>query len=207
MYHLLRGTAKLKKLQDEVRHAFSSVNEIRLGSTLNSCTYLRACIDEALRISPPAGSVLRREVEPGGVRVDDLFVPGGTNIGVPVSAMHHRPVYFPDPTRYQPERWIVGSTLVDGTVVTPEFVKRAAGAFLPFSAGTRGCIGKPLAYLGISILYATLMFKYDVRLCPDRWVNGKQSGVGPDPTVDYELEDIFTSWKNGPLIELRARCN
>ncbi|GAP87077.1 putative cytochrome P450 3A31 [Rosellinia necatrix] len=204
LYYLLHQPAQLKKLQDEVRQTFSSVDDIRQGTELNSCTYLRACIEEALRMAPPAGSVLRREVEPCGVVVDGSFIPGGTNIGVPVSAMHHDPVYFPDPHTYQPERWIPGSTLADGTVVTPDLVKRASGAFLPFSAGTRGCIGKPLAYLGISILYATMMYQYDVRLCPDRWVNGKRSGKGPDPTSRYELEDIFTSWKNGPLIELKA---
>jgi cytochrome P450 len=155
-------------------------------------------------MAPPAGSVLRREVEPAGVVIDDTFIPGGTNVGVPVSAMHHDAAYFPDPDKFQPERWIPGSTLADGTVVTAAFVKRATSAFLPFSAGTRGCIGKPLAYLGISILYATMMYQYDLRLCPDRWVNGKRSGSGADPTSKYELEDIFTSWKNGPLIELRA---
>lgn len=153
--------------------------------------------------------MLRREVEPDGVRVDDqnLFIPGGTTVGVPVSAMHHDATFFPDPYKYQPERWIVGSTLADGTVVTPEFVKRASNVFLPFSAGTRGCIGKPLAYLGISILYSTMLFQYDLRLCPDKWANGHKGGLGPDPTDKYEVEDIFTSWKNGPLIQLRPRVS
>lgn len=207
LYYLLHEPAKLARLQDEIRSTFSSAQDIVLGSKLHSCTYLRACIDEALRLCPPAGSVLRREAEPGGVVVDDqkLFIPGGTNVGVPVSAMHHEPGFYPDPYRFQPERWIAGSTLLDGTPVTPDSVKRAGSVFMPFSAGMRGCIGKPLAYLGISILYSTLMLEYEVRLCPDRWVNGRNSGVGPDPTVRYELEDIFTSWKNGPLIQLKAR--
>ncbi|KAA8619348.1 Cytochrome P450 3A31 [Pyrenophora tritici-repentis] len=205
MYYLLHDPEKLQKLQAEIRQTFSSVEDIRLGSALNSCTYLRACIEEALRIAPPAGSVLRREVEVGGVHVDGLYIPRGTNVGVPVSAMHHDAAYFPSPLKFQPERWIPGSVLADGTEVTHEFVKRAYGAFLPFSAGTRGCIGKPLAYLGISILYATMLFQYDMRLCRERWANGHRSGLGPDPTIKYELEDIFTSWKNGPLVEFKAR--
>lgn len=97
MYYLLHDPEKLQKLQAEIRQTFSSVEEIGLGSALNSCTYLRACIEEALRIAPPAGSVLRREVEMGGVHVDGLYIPGGTNVGVPVSAMHHDAAYFPSP--------------------------------------------------------------------------------------------------------------
>jgi hypothetical protein len=76
---------------------------------------------------------------------------------------------------------------------------------MPFSAGTRGCIGKPLAYLQISILFATLMFKYDIRLCKEAWVNGRWSGSGSDQHDQYDLVDMFISWKNGPLIEVKAR--
>lgn len=205
LYYLLHNPLKLAKLQAEVRSAFATVEDIRFGSELHSCTYLRACIDEALRMAPPAGSVLRREIEPEGVQIHDFHYPGGTNIGVPVFAIQHDPAYFSDPFSYQPERWIAGKKMKNGTLVTPESVRRASGAFVSFSAGARSCIGRPLAYMSIQILYATMMHKYDVRLCPERWINGTQSGQGPDYTDEYELKDIFTSWKSGPLVELRAR--
>ncbi|POR32440.1 Putative benzoate 4-monooxygenase cytochrome p450 [Tolypocladium paradoxum] len=191
---------------EEVRRVFSSEELITFTGGTSSCPYLHACIDEALRMAPPAGSVLRRQVEPSGVVINDFVYPPGTNIGVPVFALHHDSRYFPDPFKYQPERWIPDETLADGTVVTPELVKRANSAFLPFSAGTRSCIGKPLAYMQMQVLYATLLYKYDFRLCQERWVNGRRSGTGPDPTEEYELLDIFTSWKNGPLVEVKLRA-
>ncbi|TDZ20877.1 putative branched-chain-amino-acid aminotransferase TOXF [Colletotrichum orbiculare MAFF 240422] len=182
MYYLLHNPAKLSRLQAEVRSVFANVEEIDFGLKLQTCTYLRACINEGLRLSPPAGSVLHRQVEPGGVQIGDEFFPEGTNIGVPVFSIHHAAEYFPDPFSFQPERWIVGEKLSDGTEITPDFLKYSSAAFMAFSAGTRGCIGKPLAYLQISILFATLAFKYDMRLCQTSWINGSQLGDGPDPT-------------------------
>ncbi|WYZ36339.1 hypothetical protein EsH8_XII_000089 [Colletotrichum jinshuiense] len=205
MFYLLHNTDKLAKLQSEIRNVFTSTEQIQFSNNLQSCTYLRACINEGLRLSPPAGSVLHRQVEPGGVQVGEHFFREGVNIGVPVFALHHDEEYFSDPFSFQPERWIVGETLKDGTIITTESLRHSSSAFMAFSAGTRGCIGKPLAYLQISILFATLMLKYDIRLSREAWVNGTRSGLGPDPSQEYELVDTFISWKSGPLVEVKAR--
>ncbi|TDZ39236.1 putative branched-chain-amino-acid aminotransferase TOXF [Colletotrichum spinosum] len=142
MYYLLHSPEKLSRLQAEVRSVFANVEEIDFGLKLQTCTYLRACINEGLRLSPPAGSVLHRQVEPGGVQIGDEFFPEGTNIGVPVFSIHHAAEYFPDPFSFQPERWMVGEKLSDGTEITPDFLKYSSAAFMAFSAGTRGCIGQ-----------------------------------------------------------------
>ncbi|KAK1590718.1 cytochrome P450 [Colletotrichum navitas] len=207
MYYLLHNPDKLARLQTEVRKTFSSVDQIDFGTELQACTYLRACINEGLRLSPAAGSVLHREVEAGGVQVGEAFYPEGINIGVPVFSIHHDEEYFQEPFSFQPERWIVGERLSDGTLITPELLKHSSSAFMAFSSGNRGCIGKPLAYLQMSILFATLTFKYDIRLCQNAWVNGTYSGQGPDPSKEYELQDMFISWKNGPLIEVKPRAS
>ncbi|KAK2006393.1 cytochrome P450 [Colletotrichum eremochloae] len=206
MYYLLHNPEKLARLQKEVRNLFSRVDQIDFGPELQACTYLRACINEGLRLSPAAGSVLHRQVEAGGVQVGEDFYPEGVNIGVPVFSIHHDEKYFREPFSFQPERWIVGERLSDGTLVTPELLKYSSNAFMAFSAGNRGCIGKPLAYLQMSLLFATLAFKYDMRLCQSAWVNGTHSGQGPDPSEEYELLDMFISWKNGPLIEVKPRA-
>ncbi|KAH7051100.1 cytochrome P450, partial [Macrophomina phaseolina] len=205
IFYLLRTPHALERLQNEIRSVFRTVSSISFGPLLQSCTYLRACIDEGLRLAPPAGSVLHRQVEAGGVMVGSAFFPGNTDIGVPVFALHHDRTYFPDPFKFQPERWIVGETLIDGSKVTEAALRHSESAFMPFSAGTRGCIGKPLALLQMSIVFATLMLKYDLRLCKERWVNGLRSGIGPDPSEEFELVDTFISWKSGPLVEVRAR--
>ncbi|KAI0110541.1 cytochrome P450 [Hypoxylon sp. NC0597] len=59
-----------------------SVDEIRLGPTLNSCVFLRACIDEALRFSPLGGASLWRQVQTGGMYVGNDFIPEGCEVGI-----------------------------------------------------------------------------------------------------------------------------
>jgi cytochrome P450 len=71
----------LKKLTDEIRSTFETVEDINSGLALNLCTYLRAVIDEAMRLSPPVGGILPREVLPGGLDVDGIHIPEGTYPG------------------------------------------------------------------------------------------------------------------------------
>ncbi|RFU28592.1 hypothetical protein B7463_g7742, partial [Scytalidium lignicola] len=212
LYYLAHNPEKLETLIKEIRSAFPTLESVRSGITLQNCSYLRACMDEGLRLSPPAGSVLHREVLPGGLSINDNFFPEGTDVGVPAYALHHDAAYFERPFSFEPERWIVGSQLSQDeksgekpSIVTPDSVRLAASAFAPFSAGSRGCVGKPLAYLQISLLFARLLWEYDMRLYAGAWINGKRSGDGKEPLKEYALVDLFISWKNGPLLEFRRR--
>jgi cytochrome P450 len=108
-FYLLRNPAALQALPLEIRNAFADVEEIRSGSKLSSLHWLRACIDEAMRMTPPVPGVLSRRVLPGGVTVDSSSFTAGTTVGVPIYAIHHNETYFPDPFSYLPERWIQGS--------------------------------------------------------------------------------------------------
>jgi cytochrome P450 len=80
-FYLVHNPSTLKKLTDEIRSTFETVEDINSGLTLNLCTYLRAVIDEAMRLSPPVGGILPREVLPGGLEVDGIHIPEGTYLG------------------------------------------------------------------------------------------------------------------------------
>ncbi len=120
-FYLVHDTSVLEKLQQEIRNTFEDVEEIVSGKKLNSCVYLRAVIDEAMRLNPPVGGLLPREVLPGGIEIDGMHFPEGTVVGTPHYAIHHSEAYFPRPFDWIPERWIPGS--VEG--VTKESVERA----------------------------------------------------------------------------------
>ncbi|KAL1873908.1 hypothetical protein Daus18300_003780 [Diaporthe australafricana] len=63
LFYMLRNPEVYDKVVREVRgHFSSSESNVRLGTALNSCTYLRACLDESLRLSPPAASAQWRGV-------------------------------------------------------------------------------------------------------------------------------------------------
>lgn len=138
VFYLVHNPTEMKKLTDEVRTAFNDVEEIRMGTTLSSLQYLRACIDEAMRMSPSVGGLLPREVLAGGMEIGGNQIPAGTVVGVPHYTVQHNADYYPRPFDFRPERWIAGSL----TSVTTDSVALAQSAFCPFSVGPRGCIGK-----------------------------------------------------------------
>lgn len=51
-----------KKLLEELERTFDNIDEIRLGDKLTSCVYLRACVDEALRMASAGPGISERTV-------------------------------------------------------------------------------------------------------------------------------------------------
>ncbi|KAJ0109328.1 hypothetical protein J7T55_000253 [Diaporthe amygdali] len=208
LFYLTRNTEALKKLQGEVRARFADVEEIRQGAALNGCAYLRACIDEAMRMSPSVGGLLPREVLAGGMTVDGVFVPAGTVVGVPHYTIHHNAEYYPSPFTYAPERWVAGSKLAFGNVVGEADTAVAQSAFCPFSIGPRGCIGKGLAYVEMMTTLARTVFLYDMRRAvgvSDKAEGHKGREWGRDRPDEMQLIDTFTSWKEGVMVDFRKR--
>lgn len=202
-YYLSRNPEAYKEVCAEVRHAFSLADEIRTGPKLTSCVYLRACIDEALRMSPPVGGALWREVCKGGVNINGQTIPHGYDVGVPIYAIQHNPAYYPDPFRYTPERWIVGES------VTQDSVELARSAFSAFSIGPVGCVGKNLAYLELMVTMARVVWTLDIKDVTDATLNipGEKylSKYEDHAKNEYRLRDRFTSWKDGPMLSFRVR--
>ena len=122
-------------------------------------TYVRQVVDEVLR-RYPLWMLMRRtltDVDLGGVRL-----PEGAEVIVSPHALHHDPASFDGPDRFDPGRW------------APE---RAAGvpkgAFVPFGAGTRQCIGTRFAQNEIVITVATVAARWRLVPVPGRPVRVK----------------------------------
>ena len=170
-FYLVHNPAKLAKATEEVRRNFSEVEEIVKSQKLGDLVYCRAVLDEGMRLSPPVGGILPRQVLPGGITVDGEKLPANVDIGVSHYAIQHNPSYYPSPFEFVPERWIAGAEanirLPSGnTVTTKEDVTVAKSAFTPFSVGPRACIGKNLAYAELLLALARTLFLYDIRLAP-----------------------------------------
>jgi cytochrome P450 len=201
-FYLVHNPQTLAKLTKEIREKFQVVEEIHSGSELNSCHYLRAVVDESMRLSPPVGGILPREVLSGGLTIDNHFIRAGVVVGTPHYTLHHHPSYYPSPFTFNPDRWIVDSS----PEVTKDTVALAQSAFCPFSVGPRGCIGKGLAYAELMTSLARTVWLYDMRL--------EEVGLGEGSATleegrrrkgEYQLKDCFTSMKEGPMVRFRAR--
>lgn len=171
--------------------------------------------------------------------IDGHRFPAGTVVGVPHYALHHKEEYFPDPWAFRPGRWIVAGDGVEGGTGeregegegTAQSVVVAREAFCPFSVGPRGCVGKGMAYLELSVALARVVWLFDFRLAREGEggggdglggrIGGGGSGGGgvglgegrPDAEWgrrrrgEYQLFDAFVAMKDGPLVEFRARVD
>lgn len=207
LFYLTRNPHALKKVTEEIRGKFNDVEEIVQGATLASCTYLRACLDEAMRMSPSVGGILPREVLPGGLTVDGEVIPEGTVVGTPHYNIQHNEAYYPQPFTYAPERWINGAVNpVLKRNTTADDVAQAQSAFCPFSVGPRGCIGKGLAYVEMTLTIARAVYLYDMRRAvgvADPSEGRSDLEWGRHRPEEFQLADIFTSAKKGPVVEFR----
>ena len=82
LFYLAYNPAALQKVCKEVREAFYDVEEIVTGSKLSGCCFLRACIDETMRMTPPVAGALPRQILTGGIDIDGLHIPAGVDVGV-----------------------------------------------------------------------------------------------------------------------------
>lgn len=87
-------------------------------------------VSETLRKYPIAFGLLRECTQTYQVPDSDLVIEKGVKVIVPVYALHRDPKYFPEPERFDPERFS-----------TENKQKIIQGTYLPFGDGPRICIG------------------------------------------------------------------
>jgi cytochrome P450 len=203
-FYLSRNPDCYEKLATEIRTTFKSGQEISGGPRLSGCRYLRACIDEALRMSPPVPGTLWREVMPSGKNkplvIDGHFIPPGTQVGVSIYSLHHNEEYFPNSFEFQPERWLSGTKSTGAT----------QAAFTPFSIGPRGCAGKAMAYLETSLVLAKTLWYFDFqRASPvgekDFGTGGSGAPRGRIVESEFPMYDIFAASHDGPMLKFHPR--
>jgi cytochrome P450 len=115
--------------------------------------YTEMVLAESMRVYPPVWFLGRRALRP--YEVGGFTIPEGSFIVLSQYVTHHDPRYYPEPERFDPERW------------TPESrASRPRFAYFPFGAGLRGCIGESFAWTEARLLLAVLAQRWKLRLVP-----------------------------------------
>lgn len=172
LYCLARNPAKLAKLRNEIDSAYAIDQIIPTYSQVRSLPYLRACLDEAMRLRPILAAGMQRLTPPEGIMIAGNWVPGGVNVAVSAYIAHRDPLIFgTDANDFRPERWL------DADLDKRRQMQRC---FLAFSAGARVCIGKNITYMEQSILVAAMVKRYDFKLPSTQW--------------EMDWEEFFNMW-------------
>lgn len=123
-------------------------------SDLQRLPYTERVIKESMRVYPPAWSLARTVIS--DFQLGGFTIPAGANVVMSQWIMHRHPTYFPDPEKFDPDRW-----LSERTQKLPRF------AYFPFGGGPRQCIGASFAMMEAALLLATIAQRVQLRLVPD----------------------------------------
>ena len=125
--------------------------------------YVEMVMAESMRLHPPAWAMGRYALH--DFQLGEFFLPAKTTVLMSQFITHRDPRFFPDPLRFDPERF------------TPEAkARRAKFTYFPFGAGFRQCIGESFAWMEGVLLLATLGQKWKLRLVSDH-------PVEPEPLI------------------------
>jgi cytochrome P450 len=152
VYLLSTHPAVAARLRAEVDAAFASTPIDPMA--LCALPYLNAVARETMRLYPPAYVIGREVVEP--FELDGYRLEKGAQVLISQYTIQHDPRFFPQPKRFQPQRWLDGAQ-----DALPRF------AYFPFGGGPRVCIGNHFALMEIAIVLATFVRKLAVQLPGD----------------------------------------
>ena len=156
-YHL----ALYPDIQKKLRKDICRYTELNPSATLyelsHGIEYLDCVINETQRLCPPAHQ-LNRECGQD-CEINGIFIPKGLEIVIPFYALHHDPEAWPEPEKFNPERFR-----------GPSKDSRHPYQYLPFGAGPRNCIGMRFALMEIKITLVKILAKYKFVLSPETQV-------------------------------------
>ena len=141
-------------LQREVQQEIDAVLGGRkpAAADLRSLPLTRRVVSEVLRCYPPGWILGRRPIE--DVRLGETPIAAGTQVLLNFYGLQHDPAVYPNPGRFDPERW-------RGPDPGP-----LRGHFLPFGLGSRGCIGEAFAWSLMLTTIAAVASRYSFTAQP-----------------------------------------
>ncbi|XP_017761217.1 PREDICTED: cytochrome P450 4c3-like [Eufriesea mexicana] len=146
LYALGRHPQYQEKILEEY-YRVAGTKELSL-EILSKLTWLEACIKESWRVYPVTPLIARQIYHP--ITILGHEIPIGSTVIINSFLLHRDPRYFPEPDTYRPERFL------------PNGPKYPSYAFVPFSAGSRNCIGWKYATMIVKVLILYILKNFQV---------------------------------------------
>ncbi|KAK6497728.1 hypothetical protein TWF481_012131 [Arthrobotrys musiformis] len=153
------------RLRQEILNAFPNKDDEITVAKAEKVEYITAFLKETLRLATPIPGRIVREAPAEGAVFQEKSIPGCTVVSMSAYLMHTNPDIYPDPYKFDPDRWMNSDPASDQEKY-----------FVPFSKGSRGCIGSSLAWAEMNATLAATFRRYKLSLHPDnqrtdKWVD------------------------------------
>ncbi|KAL8906484.1 MAG: hypothetical protein Q9207_002022 [Kuettlingeria erythrocarpa] len=155
LYHLMRNPVAYENLAAEIDAAVADgrISMPVAYAEAVKLPYLKACINEGMRLHPSVGLTMPRVVPPEGATISGFHFAPGYRVGINAAVVQYDKVVFgPNADLFDPDRWIKRD------------VARMEKAMLVFGAGARTCIGKNISLSEIYKVVPQLVRNFRMRL-------------------------------------------
>jgi cytochrome P450 len=152
LYLLAQDAGADERLYREVKAALGGRQRFE-PADLERMPFGKQVITESMRLYPPGWFVGRTAIE--DVEVAGHVIPKGASVMMSQYVAHRDGRYFDEPGGFRPERWTDAFT-----------AGLPRGAYFPFSAGDRHCLGEGFAWLEMLLTLATFVERWRFELLP-----------------------------------------
>ncbi|XP_060666659.1 probable cytochrome P450 6a14 [Drosophila nasuta] len=152
LFELARNEESQRKLRSEIQSVLQKHGKLTYEAMIEM-TYLDQVINETLRKYPALVSLTRVAAESykfnDKLTNKEIVLERGTKVYIPVNAIHNDPDIYPEPNKFNPERF-----------ETEAFQQRHPMAFLGFGDGPRNCIGLRFGRMQVKVGLVTLLSNF-----------------------------------------------
>ncbi|XP_025831658.1 probable cytochrome P450 6a14 [Agrilus planipennis] len=153
MYEIVQNLDIQEKLREEIKTVLKAHDGKITYEAIQEMTYMDKCVNETLRKYPPVPLLPRLCTKDYKVQNSDVIIEKGILLSIPVYGIHHDPEYYPNPEKFDPERFSEENKN-----------KRPPLTFLPFGEGPRICIGLRMGVLQTKVGLTALLRDYKFTL-------------------------------------------
>lgn len=172
-YGILKTPGVLEKVQAEADALYKK--DTVTEADIRGLDYIQGCLKEAMRLWPIAVAQMRTTNY--DLEFEGHIIPKDELIFIGTSVPHFMEEYFPDPYKFDPERF---------SDERREHMK--PGVYAPFGRGPHSCLGQNLAEVLMGVIISRLFHRLDMTLDPPDYVLKTKTAPTPGPAMSFTIK-------------------
>ncbi|KAH8242680.1 hypothetical protein KR032_001104, partial [Drosophila birchii] len=169
IFELAQYPELLQRLQTEVDETLAKNGGQITYDSLQKMEFLELCLQETMRKYPGLPILNRECTQDYTVPETNHVIPKGTPVVISLYGIHRDPEYFPDPEKYDPDRFSEESRNYDST------------GFMPFGEGPRICIAQRMGRVNSKLAIIKILQNFNVEVMSKRELEFENSGIALIP--------------------------